>query len=414
MRAVVEAAALLAALAAVKPAVMRSSTVASLSHVLLAASGGRLTAAACDLDHSIEVPIAAEIEADGVALVSHERLDRFAKFAAKGAEIVLAVEGKEITVRSGRSHAKLPLLDVAEFPRLETEEGGATFTVAAEDWQAAAEFCRTAVSSEESRFYLTGIHIERVDGVVKAIATNGHCLAATPLAVNADADFKGSIPVRAFTPFATGDLTVRMGDRLLELRAASGAVLTSKQIDGAFPPWEWAVKHQRAEEPVTFKVDAGPFAKLIRGAMAAADAQTVGIEVSPGSLAVRCRDPKAVTDVDSAIAIDGGRPAVCGVTVAYLADAADAIVGRHGAGAVIHVEVGKEGALLLTVEGDEALRLVMAIRTGYWLPGRTTAGPMGLLEPEAEKKKPRRTTAEERVAARAAAVGLRPAEQPAA
>ena len=220
------------ALTSVGGVIQSRNTIPILANVLLSAEDGRLTVTATDLDIIATDVAAAEIEQAGSICVDAKLLADIAKKAGKG-DLSLALENGQLVATSGRSRFSLQTLPTADFPSLGEGEYSATFEL---DLAALLAPVAFAMSTEEVRYYLNGVFLHTTDGVITAVATDGHRLSRNKGAVVPE--FAGIIiPRKAVGLLPKGTVTVSVSDAKIRV-SAGDFVLTSKLIDGTFPDYQ--------------------------------------------------------------------------------------------------------------------------------------------------------------------------------
>ena len=68
-------------------------------------------------------------------------------------------EDPRLTLKAGRSNFSLPSLPPGDFPVMPTEDLEHSFTLSASDLARLIDKTRFAISTEETRYYLNGIHL---------------------------------------------------------------------------------------------------------------------------------------------------------------------------------------------------------------------------------------------------------------
>lgn len=232
MRLTIPRADLLRLLTAIDKVVEARNTIPIISCVLLEADAGQLKITGSDLDIELTGDLTASVEAPGRACVSAKMLkDIVSKFPAD-AEVLLVVDNDNLKIVSGRSRFSLPVLDPADFPRITSGPLPTTFDA---DLDALFGPVRFAMSTEGTRYYLQGIFLHVVDGLLTAVATDGHRLARN--LGTETADFTGVIvPRKAAGLIGKGTISVALSDTKIQFKTADG-VLTSKLVDGTFPDY---------------------------------------------------------------------------------------------------------------------------------------------------------------------------------
>ena len=189
MKLSIERAGLLRSLGHVQNVVERRTTIPILSNVKLAADDGRLGLTATDMDLSLVAQEPAEVGRAGTTTVAaHTLFDIVRKLpdGQRGRDRAGGQAG-EITVRAGRSVFNLPTLPADEFPAIGEEQLGVRFAMAPGDLAKLIDKTRFAISTEETRYYLNGIHVHATKGgataMLRGVATDGHRLARVEVAL---------------------------------------------------------------------------------------------------------------------------------------------------------------------------------------------------------------------------------------
>lgn len=258
--------ALLPALALAVRVVERRNTIPILSNILIRTAadgdGGRLTITGTDLDAEIVVSCKCAVESAGAEVtLPASNLHDIVRKLPDGCEVRIAgsVDAKDDggmwTVSAGRSRFRLPSLPAADFHELSAGEFACSFDMDAAALKTMFETVRFAISSEETRYYLNGIHWheDEVDGaaVLIAVATDGHRLARSILPLP---DGAAGLP-GIIVPRKTVDLVLKMlpekGSVRLDVsdvkirismgEGEGGVTLVSKLIDGTFPDYKRVV-----------------------------------------------------------------------------------------------------------------------------------------------------------------------------
>jgi DNA polymerase III subunit beta len=242
---------LLRSLTPVQNVVERRTTIPILSNVKLSAEGERLSLLATDMDLSLIAHTSAGIARAGSTTVAAHTFFEIVRKLPDGAEITLEQEGGagELTLRAGRSTFNLPTLPADEFPAAGEELLPTRFTMPAPDLAKLIDKTRFAISSEETRYYLNGIHVHATKGgataMLRGVATDGHRLARVEIALPAGAK---DIPpiiiprktvheVRRLIDGESGEMEVSVSPTRIRF-SLQHATLDSRLIDGTFPEYE--------------------------------------------------------------------------------------------------------------------------------------------------------------------------------
>ncbi len=251
MKLVIERAALLRSLSHVQNVVERRTTIPILSNVMLRAEGESLHLTATDMDLSMAAAEAGRVERGGATTVAAHTLFEIVRKLPEGAEVVLdqPPDAAELSLRAARSVFTLPALPADEFPAMDLDELEVRFAMPAADLRRLIDKTRFAISTEETRYYLNGIHLHATGGgataMLRGVATDGHRLARIELALPAGAEAippiivprKTVAELRKLVDGVDGDVRVAVSPTRIQF-VLERAVLVSRLIDGTFPDYE--------------------------------------------------------------------------------------------------------------------------------------------------------------------------------
>ncbi|HWJ89059.1 MAG TPA: DNA polymerase III subunit beta [Pelagibacterium sp.] len=240
----VEKAHLVAALTQATKAVETRNTVPILANVLLSADASKLTVRATDTDVEITTSVPADGALDTTTAPARTLLD-IAKRMPNGAEISLALDGGILTVSHGRSRFKVATLPVEDFPTMTQPAYPVGLAI---DLAALLAPVAFAMSTEETRFYLNGVYLHSVHGRLRAVATDGHRLAAV---YGPDLDLPEGIiiPRKTVGMIPSGEIEVDIGPGRIRFTAGD-TVIVSKLVEGTFPDYERVIPKNN-DRPVT-------------------------------------------------------------------------------------------------------------------------------------------------------------------
>jgi DNA polymerase III subunit beta len=252
MKLKIERGALLRSLAHVQNIVERRTTIPILSNARLDAKDGRLGLTATDLDLTLMAEEPAEVERKGVTTVSaHTLFDIVRKLPDSSTLSLDQPAGRsELTITAGRSEFQLPSLAADEFPAMNTEELEVAFEIPPADLARLVDKTRFAISTEETRYYLNGVHLHAVTtgatSCLRGVATDGHRLSRVEVALPAGAEQLPPVIVPRKTVGElrklleeAGSEAVRVSVSPARIQFRSGRnILISRLIDGTFPDYE--------------------------------------------------------------------------------------------------------------------------------------------------------------------------------
>jgi DNA polymerase-3 subunit beta len=233
---------LLAELVPMQGIVERRTTIPVLSHLLLTAKDGRLHVAATDLDVSLVSSTEAQVKSEGALAVQARKLLEIVR-ALVSDEVRLSLEGENsLRIQAGKSRFRIKGLPPADFPSLPQVEAKSGFTVPLGQFRRLVGKVLFAVSSEESRFQLSGALLKLKEKKVEMVATDGHRLAliegTLPAAAGED---QVLVPRKALQELlrieGEGALEFRRGEHHLSFRSGSREMVC-RILEGTFPDYD--------------------------------------------------------------------------------------------------------------------------------------------------------------------------------
>ena len=224
-------------------AVERRQTMPILSNFLLRNVDGRLVITATDLE--LEVSASIDISPDGEAItVPGRKLLDICKSLPDNSEISFALNGEKVEIKSGRSRFSLATLAAAEFPLVDSIEVQDTVAVDKDQLHFLIENTNFAMAQQDVRYYLNGLMLEIQQGILRAVATDGHRLALAEIVLEETVPVRQVIvPRKAVHEFmrilATSEGKVDLALSVNHLQAQLGDVrFVTKLIDGKFPDYQ--------------------------------------------------------------------------------------------------------------------------------------------------------------------------------
>lgn len=245
-------------LARVTGAVSKRNTIPILGNVKLSATEGHLTAVATDLDLEVTARQPAQVQAQGITTANAALLQGIVNKLPKGALVDLEEDGDYLHIKSGKSKFKLATLPAEDFPQMASNEYQSRLEFDAESLKSALDKTIWSVSSEETRYYLNGVLMQRVDGRATFTSTDGHRLSHYK-ANEADEFPDVIIPSSAVKQFSgalvDGEAIVEVSATKIRLTHGD-VVIVSKVIDGTYPDWTRVVPKSHTNKITMSSVDA--------------------------------------------------------------------------------------------------------------------------------------------------------------
>ncbi|WP_300553154.1 DNA polymerase III subunit beta [Maricaulis sp.] len=371
MKLTIERATLLKALGHVQAVVEKRNTIPILSNVLITAGPDGVSFTATDLD--IEILETTEATSDGEGLVTapaHTLYD-IARKLPDGSDVTLEMNGSDprLTLKAGRSNFSLPSLPPGDFPVMPTEALEHRFTVEARDLMRLIDKTRFAISTEETRYYLNGIHLHAADTdgrkTLRAVATDGVRLALAEIDLPQGADGMPGVivprktvqEVRRLLEDAEEEVEVSVSEGKIRFRLGN-AVLTSKLIDGAFPDYERVIPRGNSR---MMSVENKRFAEAVDrvATISVEKSRSVKLSLAPETLTLAVNNPESgQAEEELAVSYDDESFAI-GFNARYMLDVAGQIEGDQ---AQFHFADSASPALVTDSGDNDALYVLMPLR----------------------------------------------------
>ncbi|HPW36036.1 MAG: DNA polymerase III subunit beta [Syntrophorhabdus sp.] len=158
-------------------------------------------------------------------------------------EIILQVDENILTIKQKQTEIVLSLQDSEEFPEVKKIEGNEEYVINGAALLEMIEKVSFAISVDETRYVLTGMHISSRDGNIMVVGTDGFRMAFYQKQIEGMRNFKGiTIPKRSLfeiEKIIDGDENVLM---ILEEKhvqiSTKNILVISRVIEGSFPDYE--------------------------------------------------------------------------------------------------------------------------------------------------------------------------------
>jgi DNA polymerase-3 subunit beta len=332
--------ALLPALALATKVVERRNTIPVLGNALIAAEAGKLTLTATDLDMEITTSRACQLAGKPVSTtLPAQHLHDIVRKLPEGCEVQLTGDAQNWTIVGGRSKFRMPCLPASDFPGMNRADMPASFNLPVETVARMLDTVTFAISSEETRYYLNGIHWHRldVDSVAQlvAVATDGHRLARFAVALPEGADVPSVIVPRKTVDIVNkilpdkGEVKIDVSTNRVAFTLEDGTTLLSKLIDGTYPDYTRVVP---LANPNRFLVDKASLAAAVDRVttISAGRGSAVKFGFGDGELALATNNPDAGSGEDRlSIVMQEGQPVEIGFNGRYCLDMLNAVAAEN-------------------------------------------------------------------------------------
>ena len=239
--------------------------------IVIDATGSEVILSGSDLETSSKANFSADITTKGKVLVPGKLLAEISR-SLPNKPITIALDGSRVLVTSGSAKFTLPTLSIDEYPNL-PELPETTGVVASDVFATAVSQVAIAAGRDDSLPTLTGVHVEINEDVVTLAATDRYRLAVREFTWSPTAPGVSTTALMRARTLAdaakslVGSKNVSLSfapstsnDRLAGF-AGDGKSMTSRMLDGTFPPYRHLLPQEIATTAV---VEVAPFLESVR------------------------------------------------------------------------------------------------------------------------------------------------------
>jgi DNA polymerase III subunit beta len=297
------------------------------------ATGDQVILSGSDLETSSKALFNADIFEKGAVLVPGKLLAEISR-SLPNKPITIALDGSRVLVTSGSAKFTLPTLSLDEYPNL-PELPAKTGVIASDTFATAVAQVAIAAGRDDSLPTLTGVHIEIEEDKVTLAATDRYRLAVREFSWDPSTPgLSTSALLRARTladaaKSLTGSKTVSLSfapaasnDRLAGF-AGEGKLMTSRMLDGTFPPYRHLLP---SESTTTAVVEVAPFLDSVRRVALVADKTIpLRLEFADGGVSLEAGTGEEAQATETIDVLLNGEPISIAFNPTFLADGLQAV-----------------------------------------------------------------------------------------
>jgi DNA polymerase-3 subunit beta len=233
-----------------------------MSNVLLEASEGTLTIRATDIKVGFETRIPVEVSEGGASTVFCDKLSGILSSLPEG-DIEVAQSEQKVTIKPTFKKVRFQIKTISseKFPELPEASDEAWFSIPLRDFKEMIYQTTFAVSTDETRHFMNGVFLERVEGGLVMVATDGRRLAYVRKDVAGNIpEFRGVIvPPKLLTIVARrapdeGSIEIAVTDKNLFLRFGNYR-LSTVLIEGQFPNYQKVIPESQKNSVMVKRSD---------------------------------------------------------------------------------------------------------------------------------------------------------------
>lgn len=237
--------------------------------VKIIAAGGKLVLAGYDYETSTEVTVSAEVDTEGVVLVSGKLLADITK-SLPAKPLDARIDGNQLVLQCGASKFTLPTMSVEDYPQLPDSPKNSG-SINAEVYAQAIAQVSVAAGRDDTLPMLTGVRVEVSGDKITLAATDRFRLAVRELewtpGTDMPAELSALIPAKALadtakTSSGIGDVALAIGDGAgLFGFIADGRSVTTRLLDAEFPKFRQLIP---AEHTTLAVVEIAPLISAVK------------------------------------------------------------------------------------------------------------------------------------------------------
>lgn len=309
--------------------------------------------------------IAASVEDEGAICVDAAKLSALLRSFDGEKLVSVQLEGEQAILKCGRSRCKLATLPADHFPDIDCKnEQWAVKGVEVEAGDFMAQLARVshAMGVNDVRYYLNGLLIELEGNELRLVATDGHRLAKSIVAVTNEAKVSCILPRKMVQEIGrcfgrSGKLSLSISDNHFEVRSHSER-LTSKVLEGKFPDYGRVIPKATSKSMTT---DCSGLVKAMKRSLITTQDQTKGIKLKfDTGMVIESRNQSSEACTEEMEVDWGYGPFEVGFNGLYLQEALSSI---KGGDCHIAFEDSNGAALLKSFnDGDQYCVVLMPCR----------------------------------------------------
>lgn len=261
----IEKGAFIKTLQKVQGIVEKRNTMPILVNILIKAStsgGGNIEVIATDLEVSIKDLCDAAVTKEGDITINARKLFEIIKEAPEEKIDLAADENGKITIKSGKAKFNIVGLPAKEFPSFPTYDEGKFSRTDPDLLKEMIEKTAFAASTDETRYNINGVFVEKEGASVRMVATDGHRLAMIEknsewpvLPKGVILPRKGIFELKRFLDDAVeGAFSLAFTSNSMVVKK-DNAVLIIRLIDGEFPDYKQVIPKSNEKKVILRRAD---------------------------------------------------------------------------------------------------------------------------------------------------------------
>jgi DNA polymerase-3 subunit beta len=311
--------------------VERRQTLPILGNVLLNATAKELKLTATDLEVELQAKAKLAVTEPGDVTLPARKLLDICRTLPEGAEIDISVKQERASVRSGKSRFTLTTMPASEFPVVDKIKSPQKFSAPQNELRQVIDRTAFSMAQQDVRYYLNGLMLEPDNGVLRAVATDGHRLAIceSPMDVGATTGQQVIVPRKGVQELHrlleddTAAVQVEIGTNHIRITTRE-LRFTSKLIDGRFPDYNRVIPKD-ANKSLVIDRDILRQALTRTSILSNEKYRGIRLDLSKNNLKIQAHNPEQEEAIDEIEVTYDNDPLEIGFNVTYLLDVLAAV-----------------------------------------------------------------------------------------
>ncbi len=311
--------------------VERRQTLPILGNVLLNATARELKLTATDLEVELQAKAKLAVAEPGDVTLPARKLLDICRTLPEGADIDISVKRERATVQSGKSRFTLATMPADEFPVVDKIKSPQKFKVPQNELRQVIDRTAFSMAQQDVRYYLNGLMLEPDQGVLRAVATDGHRLAICELPMDVGTSTgqqvivprKGIQELHRLLEDDTDAIQVEIGTNHIRITTRE-LRFTSKLIDGRFPDYHRVIPKD-ANKSLIINREVLRQALTRTSILSNEKYRGIRLDISKNKLKIQAHNPEQEEAVDELEVTYDNDPLEIGFNVTYLLDVLAAV-----------------------------------------------------------------------------------------
>ena len=326
MKFTIQREALLKPLQLVIGVVERRQTLPVLGNVLVNANKKSIKLTATDLEVELQAQVNVAVTDPGDITLPARKLLDICRTLPEEAQLNISIKKERALITSGKSRFTLSTLPASEFPVVDKIKSANKITLTQKELHDLIERTSFSMAQQDVRYYLNGLMLEPVDGVLRAVATDGHRLAMCEIPADTG-DCSGEqviVPRKGIQELhrllEDDDSSMQMDIGSNHIRITTADLrFTSKLIDGRFPDYNRVIP-QNADKQLLVNREQLRHALTRTSILSNEKYRGIRLDVSENSIKIQAHNPEQEEAIEEIDATYAEEDLVVGFNVTYILD----------------------------------------------------------------------------------------------